>query len=218
MRPLKRVAPADVGASHGGKGFSNSYRTKYTIGNQPASITEAEIGAEHLKGRSLAQKELDRFKSLGIDGLCLGTPWPVLADRVVFSNNSFEFTRHVDDESSSSAYIIGVLGFGGLIDLAAWEPASFHIASWLGRAFAISEQQIEAPHLEPLPVWRSPLEWLRAGRRGIVILRPEIAWLRLADVPILAENVEHGLEPRRLLTSPFRPQIFVRSSHAGASA
>jgi len=136
----------------------------------------------------------------------------------VFSDNSFEFTRHVDDESSSSAYIIGVLGFGGLIDLAAWEPASFHIASWLGRAFAISEQQIEAPHLEPLPVWRSPLEWLRAGRRGIVILRPEIAWLRLADVPILAENVEHGVELRRLLTSPFRPQIFVRSSHAGASA
>jgi hypothetical protein len=218
MCPLKRVAPADVGASHGGEGLSNSYRTKYTTEKQPASITEAEIGSEHLKGRSLTQNELDQFKTLGIDGLCLGTPWPVLADSVVFSNNTFEFTRHVGGESSSPAYIIGVLGFGGLIDLVAWEPASFHIASWLGRAFAISEQQIEAPHLEPLPVWRSPLEWLRAGRRGIVILRPEIAWSRLADVPVLAETVEDGLELRRLLSPPLKPRIFVRSSHAGTSA
>ena len=61
-----------------------------------------------------------------------------------------------------------------------------------------------------LPVWRSPLNWLRAGREGIVLIRPTAAAYFLDDAgPLLAEDVAHAAELRRLMTRT-GPRILVR--------
>jgi hypothetical protein len=66
-------------------------------------------------------------------------------------------------------------------------------------------------------VWRSPLDWLRQGRRGIVLLRSHAAAYALDDTgPLMAEDLEHGLELRRLLTRP-GPRILVRRSDRRAA-
>jgi hypothetical protein len=172
---------------------------------------EADIRAAHLAGRSLKQSEIDHFKAQGVSAIALGAPWSVTADRVVFSGGAaFDFARDVGEDNAVCSLIIGVLGIDGLVDLVAWEPKSGRMASWLGRAFALGEAQLGPPHLEPLPVWRCPTNWLRASRRGIVIVRPEIAWSRLASMHLLAEDVEHGVELRRLIEPPrVSTQIFV---------
>src|SRR5215475_141995 len=65
---------------------------------------------------------------------------------------------------------------GAIIDLLAFHPAHPYrwalrrdSAEWLG---AIPPQYLEP---EPVEVWQSPLDWLRAGCRGIVILSRDAA-------------------------------------------
>jgi len=210
MNKRKCEAPGDVGASHGSDDLRSIDNQDDNTVRGPASISEPEIRAEHLKCRSLSQRELDFFRSRGVDALTLATPWPVLGDRVAFqSSGSFDFARDQHDSNALPAFIMGVLGGGGLIDLCAWQLETDRTALWLGAGFALGEKQIASPHFEPLPVWKSPLAWLRADRHGLVILRPDIAWSRLADLALLAENVEHGRELRCLLVPPFEPRIFV---------
>ena len=49
-------------------------------------------------------------------------------------------------------------------------------------------------------VWRSPLNWLRASRAGIVILRPEQACFVLAHLLFfIAEDEPHQVELEHLL-------------------
>jgi len=179
-------------------------------------LTERDIRAEHSKGRSLSQDDLDRFQSLGVDALSLGSPWHILVDRVVFDGSgTFHFSRDAGDDRAEHVFTIAVIGLGvGIVDICAWHREADRFALWLGAGYALGQTQVELPHLEPLPIWRSPLAWLRAGRRGIVILRPEIAWSRLIDVPVLAETIDHGRELKRLLAPPFKSKIFVPTNNA----
>jgi hypothetical protein len=173
--------------------------------NEPGS-EEEKVRLAHLAGRTLRQREIDRFRALGVDIMTLALPWPVLGDRVIFhEGESFDFARDANDGEIVSAFTLGVLGIGGLVDLVAWEPAGGRTALWLRRGFALGEQQIFRHQLdnEPLPVWRSPLGWLRAARMGLVILRPEVAHIWLAEVPsILAEDADHVSGLERLLRPP----------------
>ena len=54
----------------------------------------------------------------------------------------------------------------------------------------------------PLPIHRTPLDWLRAGGAGVVILDWVGAFLRFGDSPLLAQDLEHGQEIRERLTRP----------------
>jgi len=178
----------------------------------PASVSELKIRAEHVKCRSLSQRELDYFRLRGVDALTLATPWPMRADRVQFDGTGFfDFARNTDSGNAAPAFVIGVLGDGGLIDLCAWQLETDRTALWLGRGFALGETQLAFRPHEPLPVWRTPLAWLRANRVGIVILNVSAAWSRLADLPILAEDIQHGNSLEKLLKPPRPlPTIFVR--------
>jgi hypothetical protein len=67
---------------------------------------------------------------------------------------------------------------------------------------------LDGPTDDPLHVWRSPLAWLRAGARGVCVLRwtaGAIDDLGSIWSPIAAEDVEHGVEIRRHLTEPSVP-------------
>jgi hypothetical protein len=181
-------------------------------------FTEPDIRAEHLRGRSLKQIEIDRFAVFGIAALDLCCPWPMMADRVIFQpSRLFDFARHVHDEvNESNAFTIGVLGLGGLIDIVAWDPNTDRHAPWLGRAFALGEKQIWQPNLsgDPLPIWRSPMGWLRSGRMGLVILRRSAAPFYLRDtVAVSGEDPCHCADIKRMLTLQ-QPKIVVQSAQA----
>jgi hypothetical protein len=62
-----------------------------------------------------------------------------------------------------------------------------------------------------LPVWRSPIGWLRARRKGLCLVRPKAAVHFLTDAsPLLAEDAAHGAELKHLLTRP-APRILIPS-------
>lgn len=174
--------------------------------------SEDEIKAELNWARSLKQAEIDRFVELGVLASALYLSGTIVVDQVVFQDNSlFEFGRYADDMSAQNAFIIEVQGIDGLIDLAAWAPHSNQCARWLGRGFALGEDQIWFPTLSdgPLRIWRSPFGRLRAYRSGLVILNPRAAYWYLRDVPALAaEDVDHRKQIAKMLIPP-QPRILV---------
>jgi hypothetical protein len=151
------------------------------------------IRLAHLHGRNLRQREIDRFAECGIKALDLGHPWPVLADRVVFEGDFFVFADDVG-ERGEAAFTFIVISNAGFIDIVAWHPQTNRLAIWLGNGFALGERQVHHPNplIPGLPVFRSPIGWLRGGRRGIVIVRAEFTDVVLTAVPVLiAEDELH---------------------------
>ena len=108
--------------------------------------------------------------------------------------------------------------FGSLVDLVAWIPGC-DLASWSGRVCLLGEQWACAPSLgEPLRVFPSALEWLRAGRRGVVVIEPREAAILLVGVPhgLLVDDPAFGFELRRMMT--IAPRIVIRSNAMGRAA
>ena len=112
---------------------------------------------------------------------------------------------------------------GGIVDLVAPRPA--HPLSWVLRLNAAEWLgTIEPQYLDPDPIhlWRSPLSWLRAGCRGLVILSRQQAraYRSLAGCrgPVIAEDGGHPAELRSTLFRPWpMPQILFPAAarHAG---
>jgi hypothetical protein len=170
-------------------------------------LSAADIEDLHRGGRELKLSEIERFASQGIAMAHLMTPTPVRADRIVFrKDGSFDFERDGVEGTVIPAFTIAVEGgIGRIIDIAAWEPRSGRVALLLNRAFALGEEQIWQPNLnrDPLPIWRSPFGWLRAGRRGLVLLRPAAAPFYFRDIPTAAaEDLAHGEWLERILKPP----------------
>ena len=133
---------------------------------------------------------------------------------VVFRNDgTFDFARDTEEDTATLAFTIVAQGIGGLTDIVAWEPRRNHVGLLLNRAFALGEEQIWAPGVsrDPIPVRRSLLNWLRAGRCGLFVLRPAVAPFYFRDVgEAVVEDVEHGEELEKMLrpTNPMT-RIFV---------
>jgi hypothetical protein len=116
-----------------------------------------------------------------------------------------------------------VLRYGEIVDLVAFrlsEPSKWYLrtgaAEWLG---CITPQSFMP---DPVNVWRSPLSWLQNGSTGIVPLARDhhSRWSVLAGLgSIIAEDVRHGDDLRRVLERPFPiPKIYVRAAAAKAAA
>jgi hypothetical protein len=158
------------------------------------------IRLAHLHGRSLRQREIDRFGKLGVGALDLGHPWPVLADRIVFGDEYFSFADDLG-VAGELAFTFVVYSNAGMIDIAAWQPETKRLAVWCGEGFALGERQIHHPNplVQGLRVFRTPIGWLRAGRSGIVIVRSKFARSALADVAkLVAEDEQHREELQKL--------------------
>jgi hypothetical protein len=171
------------------------------------------IRLAHLHGRNLKQREIDRFAEFGISALTLGTPWPVLADRVVFTGGDYFLFADDIGAKGEPAFTFVVISNAGFIDIVAWHPQTSRLAVWFGHGFALGEGQIHHPYpLVPgLPVFRSPIGWLRGGRRGIVMVRTDLADVALASVPVLiAEDEQHQRDLQKLFPVPnLGPKILV---------
>lgn len=98
-------------------------------------------------------------------------------------------------------------------DVVYWQPRCGEFARWNGRAFAIGEDVIRAAATYSfgacLNIFGDPLQWLRAGRDGLVVADWGQAFNKLRDVPRIAvvesllDKLEQHLQPPRL------PEIFV---------
>jgi len=148
--------------------------------------------------RAPSERSLDVFGREGISGEALYfdddlEPNPIGVDRVLFSQyGRFEFERHGKSTAGAgcNAFVLAARDRDGrAADIVAWTPKrqpSHDFGLWLGRLPMLGMEQLDGARLglDALPVHPDMASWLRAGRRGIVILDH---W---AAAPIL-----HGAAP-----------------------
>ncbi len=186
------------------------------------------VVAEFERCDLLRQADLDRLKAAGVpimamvqsrfgQGRCLKRARVVLDS----SGRRFEFERfsrfHID---ADAAFIILALDLDGQpADLVAWrpDPRGF-LGSWLGRAPLLGEEQLEMPRLDlPLRVHETPLEWLKHGREGVVVIDPKMAAPALIDAAPLAvstpafavrlRNMLHRTPPRIVVDAVMQTEV-----------
>jgi hypothetical protein len=167
------------------------------------------------RGRNLYQSEIDRFREQGVAAINLFKAWSTQVDWVDFNGEYFEFADEGGD-GGDQVFTMSVISTKGLIDAIAWHPTTGRLAAWLGIGFALGEYRI-GDHLETdataLAVFRSPLDWLRAGCEGIVIVRETFTHIVLKKVPLLlAEDDSHRIELSGMFpVGGARPRILVRA-------
>jgi len=143
-----------------------------------------------------------------------------VADVLFRPASPFDFAREVGAVFRLVAAIIIPVHdeAGDLVDLAAWNPDDGALALWHGVAAMLGAENIFAPRFsEPLLVHETPLDWLRAGRRGVFIIDPQRAapLLRLGE-PLGVKREAHGRRLRQALTIP-APRIVVASNARAAA-
>jgi hypothetical protein len=114
----------------------------------------------------------------------------------------------------SSPYLIedpdpdAVIAEGDVVDLIAVDPDTpecWSLRTGAAVVLGAVEDQIFLPH--PVPVWRTPVAWLRAECHGLVLLTDDPSEagriLRQIDA-IIPEDAAHGVQLQRWLTTPLR--------------
>jgi hypothetical protein len=134
----------------------------------------------------------------------MAEPWPLRSADVVFDDlYGFDFRR-----DGEPAIIFKAENRGDEPDLIAWETSTGKLASWHGNTFCLGDlDQIDNPATYfmggALGIHASPLEWLRAQRKGIVILRKEFAYAHLRFCPrIVCDDLTQAEKIERWLRAP----------------
>lgn len=185
------------------------------------SITSTHIIGTFLALPNLAPSHVEALERLEIPSDALAGPTPMRVTHVHFEGAHFEFEHHHTRDGAEPAYVFLILDqHGDALDIVAWSPATGKVATWLGRAWALGQERINAPRLTDhggLVVHRSPDGWLKARQEGIFVIQSHAAASRLEDAgPLLAEDFEHLLELRRLLARP-GPRVLVAADKLTSS-
>jgi hypothetical protein len=163
----------------------------------------------------LDQAGIDWLTQRGVSILDIASPWAIHATRVVFQPDG----RYVPNALGGFAYVFGVVGDRGLIDAATWSPSSGQIGTRLGVGAALGEGQLGFDDIgttgRPLPVWRDPVDWLRAGRHGVVIADPAVASHVFAGAILVAEDRIHAAEVSAALRLP-SPKVIYQTRRIAA--
>jgi hypothetical protein len=185
-----------------------------------------EILAEQSLGESLTSDVLaalirqDVDMAAVCDRIASGALDAPRLERVVYlDDRHFEFARHRHrggDQSGAMTFVVRDR-VGDPTDIAAWSPPR-PVALWLGRGALLGAEYALAPRMtEGLLVHASPLEWLRAACRGVVILDERKArTLLYAAQPLeVASVAQGGMLRRALQLDP--PTILVSSNWRAAA-
>jgi hypothetical protein len=122
-------------------------------------------------------------------------------------------TGRLDLDPAGDAF----LAFEEADDVVLWCPKSGALVSLDGHAFALGDDNIDNPITYAfdnyLMVHDGPLDWLRDGCQGVVILRWDQAFDRLRDAPRIA--VTETLLPtyRRQMTPHHLPDLAVAANN-----
>jgi hypothetical protein len=152
----------------------------------------------------------------GIAAAALTESWPIGAATVCFHDGGGTFDI---DAAGGRALTFRATDRDDVIDLIAWQPRTDQLASWRGAAFCLGDlDDIWNPATwfdgDGLHIHRSPLDWLKADRNGIVILQPKLCWAYLRNVQsVICSDIEHGDAVKRWIKPP-RPQtkIFIKTT------
>src|ERR1700761_3809309 len=107
-------------------------------GLSPTQIERRFYSRESM--RPLRQREIDHFLAEGVSALDLAFPDMLLAARVSFEpGGTFLLADEMRDPSGAEAALVLLCrdDLGDAIDIAAWQPATGRIATWLKRAWTI---------------------------------------------------------------------------------
>ena len=144
-----------------------------------------------------------------------------VADVIFRPGGRFDFSRDVREVYG---HVAGVIipardERGDLVDLAAWNVDGGELALWRGVASMLGDDWVNAPRIESdaLAVFPDVASWLRAGRRGVVIVDPQRARWRLAGERLAVDDVAFGRRVRDALRLP-EPKIMVASKSARRAA
>ena len=171
-------------------------------------MTAHEILAEHVKAARLTVRDIEAFVADGVPVSAFALfrddrhAW-LGRDRVVFDDaGRFEFERHAKGGEAVNVFTtIAWDECGDPSDLVAWRPG--RIGTWLGAASVLGAELVLEPRVadEAIDVWPDMMAWLRADRRGIVVLDPRRAasLLHMAP-PLRVQSVEQGRALRAALT------------------
>jgi hypothetical protein len=163
--------------------------------------------------------ELRWLRGQGVSRAAILYPWPIGATNVTFNGKGFELDAH-----GERVLTFLVEDWGGAIDIAAFQPRTGKLATWLGAGFAIGQDAIFNPATYfadgALLVHETPVQWLLADRDGIVIAQPDLAHAYLANLQrVVCSDTAHARQVERWLQSP-RPtvEILVEIPAEGAAA
>jgi hypothetical protein len=201
----------------------NISAVSFPVGRPPTEIIScagAEVSplAEYRICRSLNGHEIERLITLGVTASAIGGSYSegefcLAADEVVFLDcERFEFARYAKGGEAVNACIFLCRDqLGEIADLVAGRGE--FLASWLGRVSMLGEHNALAPRLgHGLTVHETPMDWLKAGRDGVVIADGERAKpiLHCAG-PLLVQSVRYGKNLGTKLMTP-SPRIRVKAA------
>ncbi len=175
----------------------------------------------------LRQSDLDHLTAAGVPVLALagdrfGGGFCIARDRIVphAAARRFEFQRHdaVAGEGVSALIVLAHGEDGDPVDLVAFHGGPVPFAgSWLGRAGLLGAENLWRAR-DALAVHAAGLDWLRAGRDGVVMIDPVRAAPMLRDAGMM--EVGSQTERRWLLDlmAVRLPEVRVRRMVEGRAA
>ena len=163
------------------------------------------------------QCDLDRLHQWGVSAHGMSSPVPILVSNVLFDGRGGYSPYRVGE----FAYVIPIIEDCEIIDFAAWDFRSNRIATRIGLGSCLGQEQIGVGGAGTtglaLPVWRNPLGWLLAERKGLIIADRELAAHLVSGLCLKAEDREHAAELRRVLRVR-SPSICAPSSRRAVAA
>lgn len=161
----------------------------------------------------LRQKQIDWFLANGVTISTL--IWPTT---ILLAVGRKAQDGRFEDNSAGDSWLV----FPEHEDCIYWQPRTGELATWNGRAFALGEVCIDDATTYALDGWLNifadPLDWLRAGRRGCVVVDWTQAFDRLRDAPRIAVAEAIILQFRRHMQPPRLPEVAVIASTERAAA
>jgi hypothetical protein len=172
--------------------------------------------SEQNRGRIVPQAARDWFIANGVPPVNLVKTWAgyydiVLHDDVVFLDNGcFEFSRYREGKPGAALTFVCWSQDGVAEDVCAWQATTGKIATWLGRARMLGEDNLLSPRLDgALMVHADPLEWFKANRSGVVILNRERAAPPLREAGMLAVGSLEAAKKLKKLLAVELPAILI---------
>ena len=166
-----------------------------------------------------AQKDLEWLWREGVPLSGLTYPDPIRKGHVSLVGSALFELAASCDESVPAILLLARDVMGDPQDIVAWSPRRRFRRSLYGRAKMLGESELLQPRLAVggcLRVSREPLDWLRANRRGVVLLDGVCSVPILRDAgPLMAEDEDHRREIDGLLASPL-PTIHLSAQDRAA--
>jgi hypothetical protein len=163
--------------------------------------------------KRLEQRDLNWLRASSVTPRAMWDPDPMLRAAVRPVGPALFDIVHPETEQAKAAFLLLTRDAMGITsDIVAWNPRLPLLRSLYGRAKILGEDEVYKARLchdGCLRIWRDPLDWLRADRRGVVLLHGITSAGCLAEIgPLMADDAAHRSDVLRLITRP-QPRVHI---------